>query len=106
MKPILVAFLFFLMPQSEPITVPKVEHKTETYSYTNEIITRTCPDGYEGHFVDTHTGFGGEYWLSGFSFGFNSIDVGYTICFKKDFMDKVRKNPEMIANRPLPPKGV
>jgi len=105
MKPILAAFLFFLIPQSEPITVPKVEHKTESYTYTTDTLTRTCPDGYEGHFVDLQIGFGDEYWFSGYGLSLGA-QQGYTICFKKDFMDKVRKNPEMIANRPALPKGI
>lgn len=96
--------MFFSMLQSDPITVPKVEHKTQSYTSTVEVVERTCPDGYEGHFVDPQLGFDDEYWLRR-----GTVTVGpesaYTICFKKDFMDKVRKNPDMLTVKPSPPRG-
>lgn len=102
-KLILTALAIFLMPQSDPITVPKVERKTQSYTSTVETVERTCPDGYEGHFVDPTLGFDNGYWLRrGIVIG---PDSGYTICFRKDFMDKVRKNPDMLTVKPSPPRG-
>lgn len=99
---LLGVLIFFSMLQSDPITVPKVEHETKSYTSTVEIVKRTCPDGYEAHFVDIREGFDQGYWLSGTGL-YNISEPGYTICFKTDFMDKVRNNPEMLAARPSPP---
>ena len=103
----LVALLSFSIPVQDPMVVPKVEHKKRTETQTYDDITRSCPEGYEGHFVDTRTGFDWQYWMGGYGFS-NMIEPppGYTVCFKKEFMDKLRANPDMLAPRPLPPRGV
>lgn len=91
----------------EQMVAPKVEHKQREETYKYDDVTRTCPDGYEGHFVDVQTGFGIErYWAGIQYFAIGAGEFGYTICFKKEFMDKIKKNPELFAPRPLPPKPV
>jgi len=97
-----------------PMVAPKVEHKQRQQVETYDEVTRTCPEGYEGHFVDYQEGFDSRYYWSGgtgtASIGQIWIDgsgvreIGYTICFKKEFMDQIRKNPDLLAPRPAPPK--
>ena len=109
---LLVLILFVLsLPQSD-MTVPVVEHHPSSYTTTTDSITHKCPEGYEGHYVDIQPGFDFDYWgFGGYSqvYGSNLYSPGpsaYTICFKKEFMDKIRKNPELQSNRPAPPRPV
>jgi len=92
------------------ITVPKVDKKIEKQVQEYTTVTRTCPAGYEGHFVDPDVGFdglttNGELFNSGsgyYTFGSESGGPPmYTMCFKKEFMDLVRKNPDLIATKPI-----
>jgi hypothetical protein len=97
-----------IAPQSQMVA-PKVDKQTHTTTQTSVEVTRSCPAGYEGHFVDTRTGFGWEYWNGGTGFGYfigEYGEPGYTICFSKEFMDGVRKNPDLLTNRPMPPRPV
>ena len=92
-----------------PMLGAKVEHHERTETQTHDEVTVSCPDGYEGHFVDENTGFGYEYWMgsSGYGFSYNiSGTPGYTICFDKKFMDDIRKKPELLRMRPPQPHGV
>ena len=116
---LLVLALLFAVPlgsQQEPtMTLPKVEHEMESHVEKTETTTRTCPAGYEGHFVDIPEGFDAAQrfahgWATGPSLfdyeGRPSGEPGYTVCFKKSFMDEMRKNTDMTAARPLPPRGL
>jgi hypothetical protein len=102
------ALLFF--GAQERMVAPKVEHKKRTETQTHDDVTRSCPAGYEGHFVDIQPGFDSERWISQTLIyrlnQYGAGELGYTICFKKEFMDEIRKNPELLAPRPAPPKGV
>lgn len=97
----ILLFLFF----AQDMTMPKVEHHKETRQETTDYVTSTCPEGYEGHFVDVNIGFDWDYWSwTPMSQGMVIGTVpGYTICFKKSFMDQVRKSPDMLRARPEPP---
>jgi hypothetical protein len=91
------------IPQ-DSMTVPQVKHEKHTTETTTDYVTRTCPDGYEGHFVDVDPGFNGKYEGILFSNGSPAEPqgpLGYTICFKKEFMDQVRKNPDLLTPRPI-----
>jgi hypothetical protein len=108
MRALIIGTLLLLFGVQEQMVAPKVERKKRTETQVYEEVTRSCPAGYEGHFVDTRTGFGPEYWWGeqGFFISAYGGELGYTVCFKKEFMDEIRKNPELIAERPLPPKPV
>ena|SRR6266550_9354357 len=98
--------LWFLFYAQQQMVAPKVEHKKRTETQVYDEVTRSCPAGYEGHFVDTQTGFGYEYWNSGAWVGNGPSVPGYTVCFKKEFMDEIRKNPELLTARPAPPRPI
>jgi len=102
----IVLLLFF--GSQEQIVAPKVEHKKRTETQEYDDVTRSCPAGYEGHFVDTNTGFGWTtYWNGAWAYVITGYpEPGYTVCFKKEFMDEIRKNPELLAPRPAPPRPV
>ncbi len=109
MKKLFLIAALMLFPQ-EPMVAPKVEHHERKETQTYDDVTRSCPAGYEGHFVDIQQGFDWRYWDGGgyvFS-GFPSAGSApaYTVCFKKEFMDEIRKNPELLIPRPQPPHGV
>jgi hypothetical protein len=105
MKTIGLAILLFLagMQADQMMVAPKVTRETKQTVSEFTVTTRTCPAGYEGHFVDEAVGFNSEssmmYWGDG-------GPPVFTICFKTEFMDGVRKNPDMSAVRPQPPRAV
>jgi hypothetical protein len=111
MRLITLASLALLM-QSNPIVAPIVTHKDESYTQHVDRVTRTCPPGYEGHYVDQKLGFDSDYWAGGTGFVFSDSGTFtggppyYTICFDKKFMDEIRKNRDLSSQRPLPPRGV
>lgn len=87
-------------PSKKPAMVmPTVTHKTEKVQQEYDHVTVTCPDGYEGHFVDRDAGF--DFGVSPLAFYGDSGAPGFTICFEKSFMDEVRKHPEMLRARPV-----
>lgn len=95
-----VALLLFPQAKEKPSMVaPTVSHHDETMTQHYDRVTVSCPDGYEGHFVDVGVGFDGT-WNGGYVFG-NEGAPGYTICFSKEFMDKIRANPELLRGRPV-----
>lgn len=99
----LLVILTLLAMQSD-MAVPTVTHKDDSYTQKVDTVTRKCPDGYEGHFVDQQAGFG---WDDGyFNGGYFIPSAVFTICFKKSFMDDVRKNKDLSTVRPDPPRGV
>lgn len=108
----LILLISFGWQASAPsMIVPKVEHHQHQEIKTYDVITRSCPDGYEGHFVDVQPGFDNGYWSNGVlanqGFMIQTVDTpGYTICFSVKFMDEVRKNPDLLAVRPGPIKPV
>ena len=103
MRKLMICTLFWLFAPQSQMVAPKVEHKKRTETQVYDEVTRSCLDGYEGHFVDEQVGFterghlGMSGWISEWGSG-----PGYTICFKKEFMDEIRKNPEMLVQRPAP----
>jgi hypothetical protein len=103
----LVMLLVAAQATAPEMTVPKIEHKTIQRTVQDEEITVTCPEGYEGHFVDHETGFD---WQQGYFNGGTSFNLGpewgYTICFSKKFMDEIRKNQELLRPRPSPPRPI
>lgn len=110
MRGLIVGSLLLLFGAQQQMVAPKVEHKKRTETQVYDDVTRSCPDGYEGHFVDTRTGFGYEYWWSNGGL-WNTLQYdlgapGYTICFDKKFMDEIRKNPALLVARPAPPRPV
>ena len=109
MRALIAGTLLLLFGAQQQMVAPKVEHKKRTETQTYDEVIRSCPAGYEGHFVDVQEGFDFGRWVTGatFSGGFTLGEPpGYTICFKKEFMDEIRKNPELLAPRPAPPRGV
>src|SRR6266550_1431749 len=98
--------LWFMFHAQQQMVAPKVERKTRTETQVYEQVTRSCPAGYEGHFVDTQTGFGDEYWVTNGSGLVLESSPGYTVCFKREFMDEIRKNPDLLARRPAPPRPI
>lgn len=109
MRVFIVGTLLVLFGIQEQLVAPRVEHKKHAETFTYDEVTRSCPVGYEGHFVDTRTGFGSEYWNGGWGLSWSSTyqsEPGYTVCFKKEFMDKIRENPELLVARPAPPRPV
>ena len=104
--------LTFGQSADKPVMVqPHVTHRDEAQTTHYDIVTHTCPEGYEGHYVDQRPGFESDYWLSlggegWIPFNTFSSDPAFTVCFEKKFMDELRKNPDMKAMRPQPPRGV
>jgi hypothetical protein len=105
MRSIVAIFLLFALGEQQMVA-PKVKKETHVVpAETYETVTRSCPDGYEGHFVDTEIGFGSERYSLGWSAGsFSSSGQGFTVCFDKKFMDEIRKNHDLLANRPPFPR--
>jgi len=112
MRKLMICTLFWLFAPQSQMVAPKVEHKKRTETQVYDEVTRSCPDGYEGHFVDIQAGFGGS---SGYNGSNNNLvfyqtifgpEAGYTVCFKKEFMDEIRKNPELLVQRPAPPRPI
>ena len=107
----LAASTVFAQTASAPdMAFPKVETKTEHQTQTYTTITHSCPAGYEAHYVDVNKGFDYDYYvqnpgLQGWSEFSENVPM-FTICFSKEFMDKVRKNKDLLSTRPAPPKGV
>ena len=95
------AVLIFAQAGSQQMIAPNVARTTTQTTETHTIITRTCPDGYEAHLVDTNLGFDTPQISATFG---NSWGVygtqAYTICFSPKFMDDIRKNPDMQIIRP------
>lgn len=94
---LLSLLLLLALPQSEMVA-PTVEHHKETQTTVNDYVTRSCPAGYEGHFVVIAPGFDAQFPSIGTNL-FGS-EMFYTVCFKKELMDGVRKNPDLAAMRP------
>jgi hypothetical protein len=89
-------------PQSKdkpPMVAPTVTHHDEPYVQHFDRVEISCPDGYEGHFVDADSGFEWN-WNHGIEM---SRPPGYVVCFSKEFMDKIRANPDLLRPRPAPP---
>lgn len=98
MRLIALLLLFALFPQQSPqMTEPKIQHHDEVSTQHYDRVEITCPEGYEGHLVIRDIGFDGT--LVGDAMMFSAEGGSgrqyFTICFKVDFMDKIRKNKEM-----------
>jgi hypothetical protein len=112
MRALITGAVLLLLGTQQQMVAPKVEHKKHEQTTTYDEVIRSCPDGYEGHFVDFNSGFDYSYWMSTgnltmSTWSFSELGPpGYTICFKKEFMDEIRKNPDLLIARPAPPKGV
>lgn len=108
MKSIAVgALLFFAGMQAEQMVTPKIEHHTYETTEKHDTVTRSCPVGYEGHYVDKQEGFDAVFPEPNISWGgYVPGPPVYTICFKNDFMEQVRKNPDLTTYRPAPPRAV
>ena len=85
------------------MVVPTVTHHQEIQTERYDRVEITCPEGYEGHFVDPSPGFDGFSSWPGGGVGIwePSDQRGYTVCFKKEFMDKIRSNPELLRSKPI-----
>ena len=96
-----VLFLFlFIQSAQQTMVEPKVEHHKRVTTQEYDEVTITCPEGYEGHYVDYGIGFDSS---SQFTTNWgNPQPVGYIVCFDKKFMDKIRANPELQRMRPSP----
>lgn len=106
---LLVLLLAFPQATKEPMALPKVTHHDRATTQHYDDVEISCPDGYEGHFVDIETGFTSmDRAFGNEGFTTNSYIIGerpgYMICFEKSFMDKVRKTPDVIHQRPSPPR--
>jgi hypothetical protein len=116
MRTLIGSVLLLMLFAQEQMVAPKVEHKKHEETTTYDEVIRSCPAGYEGHFVDVRAGFDWQYWNGeggswsfAYGWGYNldgQGEVGYTVCFKKEFMDKIRKNPDLLAPKPAPPRPV
>jgi hypothetical protein len=106
MRVLLAGGALFVFAAQQQMVAPKIEHKKRTEMQTYDEVTRSCPQGYEAHFVDTREGFDWTYWNGGEGFYWGESIPGYTVCFKKEFMDEIRKNPELLVPRPARPRPV
>lgn len=89
-------------PAKKPTMVlPTVTHKTEKVEQEYDHVTVSCPEGYEGHYVDRDAGFDIGVGSRLFVYGSNEGEPGFTICFENSFMDEIRKHPEMLRARPI-----
>lgn len=90
-----------LFPQTDAV-VPKSEHEVHTYQREekSDITHRTCPQGYEGHFVDSHIGI--DTFDEPLMYGYSQPLESYAVCIKKETMDAVRKNPDLKIYRQYP----
>lgn len=94
---------------TDQMVPPKIEHHTYETTQKHDTVTRSCPAGYEGHFVDKQEGFDSSFPQMIGSWGIEGYPSGapaYTICFKNDFMEQIRKNPDLTTYRPAPPRAV
>jgi hypothetical protein len=82
-----------------PMVAPTVTHHDVSSVQHYDRVEISCPDGYEGHFVDVDNGFEWN-WNHGIQMG---MPLGYTVCFSKEFMDQIRANPDLLRQRPAPP---
>lgn len=112
MRTLIALTLFAVMGQNlqAPTLMPKVEHHEEkqTHTETYDRVTRACPSGYEGHYVDMQKGFD---WQDGYMARSDSIvawpggavrESFFTVCLSTKFMDDIRKSSDMTAERPAP----
>jgi hypothetical protein len=100
MKVILaMAVIFFGQSMDRQMVAPKVEKTPHTETQTYITVTRSCPAGYEGHFVDVEPDFDAKFPSVSLYGGEFMGAPGYTVCFKKEFMDEIRKNPDLLTNR-------
>jgi hypothetical protein len=91
--------------QQDQMTVPKVTHEKHETTQTYTTTKMECPAGYEGHFVDQYAGFESHFEMGVATWGQEGAPA-FALCFKKDFMDGVRKNPDLSTYRPSPPRAV
>jgi hypothetical protein len=109
MRPFIAALFLVFFGAEQQMVAPKVEHKKHETTQTYDEVIRSCPAGYEGHFVDINAGFDySSFWSSSgyFTYPESGGQLAYAVCFDKKFMDEIRKNPELLAQRPAPPKPV
>jgi hypothetical protein len=103
----------FVFTQQEQMVLPKVQHRDEVQTTHYDIVTHTCPEGFEGHYVDPAQGFE-SYYSGRFGYGLSmsggDIEVrgeeAFTVCFDKNFIEQLKKNPDMLTRKPLPARGV
>jgi len=99
------SLLLFALPQAkEPkpsMVTPKITHHDEVSTQHYDRVEVSCPEGYEGHFVDFGIGFDGEANLGAMSWVDSSGPPAFMICFDKSFMEKVRANPDLLRPRPI-----
>ena len=88
-----------LQTQKEPMVAAKVTHHKEVTTQEYDRVYVSCPDWYEGHLVDIPIGFDTPANSIDFRVNFDG-PVGYAVCFKRDFMDELRKNPDLLRARP------
>lgn len=86
----------------KPDMIPAtVQHNKKSYTQTYDDVVVSCPDGYEGHWVDVNAGF---LWpWNGAMYSQLGQPMAYAVCFRKDFMEKIRANPELLRQKPAPP---
>jgi len=80
---------------------PTIKHHDEVSTQHYDRVEISCPKGYEGHFVDIGIGFDGAANLGNMSYNDYSGPPGYTICFSREFMEKIRANTELLRARPI-----
>ena len=84
--------------------VPKVTHTDRAVTTHYDDVELSCPEGYEGHFVDVQPGFQAAPTVSWGVYVGGTLEARgeqmYAICLDKKFMEKVRKNPEYLRERP------
>lgn len=96
-------------PALPAITMPMIDREVKTVTTEKVTVNRTCPAGYEGHYVDVQaTNFNPQFPimngpLNGGGWSGSSGDVVYAVCFKNDFMETLKKNPDSISLRPSSP---
>jgi hypothetical protein len=97
--------MFLQQRQHAQMVAPTVTHHEEKSVQTYDRVEITCPAGYEGHYVDQPIGFDGSaggpygFWMNGSGGG--SGPPAYMICFSNEFMEQIRKNPELLRARPV-----
>lgn len=106
----LVVLFLFAQQSSAPTVEPEVTkevHVEPQPPITHIDITRKCPPGYEGHFVDPQPGinqFDEFIWSAGGGLSYaGGGQPAVAVCFEKSFWDKVAKNPDLNVVR-YPPR--
>ena len=95
----LLVFLFLFAGSTDNKIIPAVatHHPTEQ-TVKSDYVTRSCPEGYEGHLIVEKAGLDGMdlmFGINAFQYGFNDEYGPFlAACFPKAEIDELRKDKE------------